>query len=132
MTGLGIIVFALLLVVFVGPILARLLRRRCEADVADDYQPTVTVVTPMFNEGEGIRRTIRSILAQNYPADKLSVIVVDDCSTDDSFQHATDETRESPRATVLRNEVNQGKRCSINRAVRRSTSEIIVSVDSDV
>ncbi len=132
MTGIGIIVLSLGLVVFAGPVMARLLRGRTEEEVADDYEPFVTVITPMFNEGEGIRRTIRSILAQNYPEDKLSVIVVDDCSTDDSYAHAADETRQSPRARVLRNIVNVGKRHSIKRAVREATSEIVVSVDSDV
>ena len=132
MTGMGIIVLSLGLVVFAGPVLARLLRGRAEDEVADDFEPTVTVITPMFNEGEGIRRTIRSILAQNYPKSKLSIIVVDDCSTDDSYKHAADETRTSPRAVVIRNKVNLGKRFSINRAVRQSASEIIVSVDSDV
>jgi cellulose synthase/poly-beta-1,6-N-acetylglucosamine synthase-like glycosyltransferase len=132
MSGIGIVVLSLGLVVFAGPILARLFRGNAESDVADDYEPTVTVVTPMFNEGEGIRRTIRSILAQNYPSAKLSIIIVDDCSTDESYQHAVDELRHSTRAVVLRNKVNLGKRCSINRAVRKSASEIIVSVDSDV
>lgn len=132
MTGIGIIVLTLGLVVFAGPILARAMRGRTEEEVADDYEPFVTVITPMFNEGEGIRRTIRSILAQNYPEDKLSVIVVDDCSTDDSYAHAADETRRSARAVVLRNVVNVGKRHSIKRAVREATSEIVVSVDSDV
>jgi cellulose synthase/poly-beta-1,6-N-acetylglucosamine synthase-like glycosyltransferase len=132
MTGIGIIVLSLALVVFAGPVMARLLRGRAEEEVADDYEPYVTVITPMFNEGEGIRRTIRSILAQNYPEDKLSVIVVDDCSTDDSYAHAADETRHSGRAVVVRNVVNVGKRHSIKRAVREATSEIVVSVDSDV
>ncbi len=132
MSGMGAIVMTLGLVVFAGPILARILRGRVQNDVADDYEPTVTVVTPMFNEGEGIRRTIRSILAQNYPREKLSIIIVDDCSTDESYAHAADELKETPRAVVLRNKVNLGKRCSINRAVRQSNSEIIVSVDSDV
>lgn len=132
MSGMGVVVFALGLVVFAGPILARLFRRQMEEEVADDYLPTVTVITPMFNEGESIRRTIQSILAQDYPAEKLSIIVVDDCSTDDSYAHAASELRRVPRAVVLRNRVNQGKRRSINRAVREATSEIIVSVDSDV
>ncbi len=132
MTGIGLIVLSLGLVVFAGPVMARLLRGRAEEEVADGYQPFVTVITPMFNEGEGIRRTIRSILAQNYPEEKLSVIVVDDCSTDDSYAHAADETRHSSRARVLRNIVNVGKRHSIKRAVREASSEIVVSVDSDV
>jgi len=133
MTGMGLIVLSLGLVVFAGPIIARVLRgSRTDEDVADDYEPTVTVITPMFNEGEGIRRTIRSILAQNYPEAKLSVIVVDDCSTDDSYAHAVEETRQVARAVILRNQINVGKRYSIKRAVRESSAEIIVSVDSDV
>ncbi|MFH2007955.1 MAG: glycosyltransferase [bacterium] len=100
--------------------------------MADDYEPTVTVVTPMYNEGEGIRDTIRSVLAQDYPAHKLSLVVVDDASTDLSLEYALDEARGENRVTVLRNEANLGKRRSINRAVRLSTAEIIVSVDSDV
>src|SRR5262245_51968541 len=127
-SSLGVVFAALSLVIIVGPLAARLILRRCEDEVNDDYQPTVTVVTPMFNEGENIRQTIRSIAAQNYPAHKLNAIIVDDCSTDDSHLHALDETRLLKRFTVLRNEVNQGKRRSINRAVRLATSEIIVSV----
>lgn len=127
-----IICITLGLILTVGPALAARARRRTEDEVTDDYEPTVTVVTPMYNEGEGIRQTIRSILAQDYPAHKLRLIVVDDASTDRSFEHALDEARGEHRVTVLRNEVNLGKRRTINRAVRASTSEIIVSVDSDV
>lgn len=102
-------------------------------ETRDDFEPTVTVVTPMFNEGEGIYRTILSLLEQDYPEEKLSVTVVDDCSTDDSNQWARRAAALHPsRVTVLRNKNNVGKRRSINHAVRRSTSEIIVSVDSDV
>lgn len=129
---IGIICIVLGLVLTVGPALAARARRRTEDEVTDDYEPTVTVVTPMFNEGEGIRETIRSVLAQDYPAHKLRLLVVDDASTDDSFDHASDEARRDHRVTVLRNDVNLGKRRAINRAVRASTSEIIVSVDSDV
>jgi cellulose synthase/poly-beta-1,6-N-acetylglucosamine synthase-like glycosyltransferase len=127
------VVAALVLVSFVGPFVARMMmRRRPDDKLALDFEPTVTVVTPMFNEGARIRQTIASILAQDYPAEKLSVIVVDDCSTDDSYEQALDATSNRPRVSVLRNDTNMGKRCSINRAVRTSTAEIIVSVDSDV
>jgi len=100
---------------------------------ADDYEPTVTVVVPMFNEGKGIYATVRSLLAQDYPADKLQVIVVDDCSVDDSMAWAEKAAREQPdRVLAIRNPANIGKRRGINHAVRRATTELIVSVDSDV
>lgn len=96
------------------------------------YEPTVTIVTPLYNEGRSIYRSILSFLEQDYPAGKLRVCVVDDCSTDDSYQWACRAAAEHPNVEVLRNPRNVGKRMSIHHAVRRSPSEIIVSVDSDV
>jgi cellulose synthase/poly-beta-1,6-N-acetylglucosamine synthase-like glycosyltransferase len=101
----------------------------------DDFEPDVTVIIPMFNEGAGIQETLRSLLGQTYPTTKLTVIVVDDCSTDDSVEHADAIARSTAaggRIRVLRNAVNMGKRRSINRAVRETSAEIVVSVDSDV
>lgn len=54
------------------------------------YTPSVTVIIPCFNEEEWIQKTILSCFDQSYPADKLKVIVVDDCSTD----HSVDRIRE--------------------------------------
>jgi len=87
----------------------------------------------LFNEGAGIRATLESVLGMEYPHEKLDIIVIDDCSTDDSYQHAAAVARRAGgRLRVLRNAKNMGKRRSINRAVIMSRSEIIMSVDSDV
>jgi len=116
---------------FVGVYIKNLKGKNFDETI-EGYEPTVSVVVPMFNEGEGIYRTINSLVALDYPKEKLEVIVVDDCSTDDSYQWARKAAREHNNVLVMRNAENMGKRRSINRAVRRSTSEIIVSVDSDV
>jgi cellulose synthase/poly-beta-1,6-N-acetylglucosamine synthase-like glycosyltransferase len=96
------------------------------------YEPTVTVVVPVYNEGKSIYDTIVSLVKLDYPKDKLQITIVDDCSTDDSYEWACKAAREHDNVRVLRNPVNMGKRKGINHAVRESTSEIIVSVDSDV
>jgi N-acetylglucosaminyltransferase len=114
-----------------GPLLRRLRGRHVDA-TDDSYQPTVTVVIPLFNEGEGIYHAVRSLLAQDYPADKLSICVVDDCSTDDSAAWALRAAEAHPNVMLMRNPYNMGKRKGIARAVREATAEIIVSVDSDV
>jgi N-acetylglucosaminyltransferase len=98
----------------------------------DGYEPTVTVVVPLYNEGRSIYDTIISLTKLHYPTEKLSITVVDDCSTDDSYQWACKAASEHSNVRVLRNPFNMGKRKGINHAVRESTSEIIVSVDSDV
>ena len=135
--ALMILLQALSLILFfnrwVAGVSLKLLRRKVFDEVDPTFEPTVTVVVPMFNEGASIRSTLESLLALRYPTGKLDIIVVDDCSTDDSYEHARAVARASGgRLQVMRNQHNLGKRRSINRAVARSRSEIIVSVDSDV
>ncbi|XXF81083.1 glycosyltransferase [Myxococcaceae bacterium GXIMD 01537] len=114
-----------------GPFLRRMKGARFD-EVDDTYEPTVAVVIPLFNEGEGIFHTVRSLVAQDYPAEKLRVIVVDDCSRDDSHAWALKAAEGHPNVHVIRNPENLGKRKGINRGVRASDSEIVISVDSDV
>ncbi|HTL31722.1 MAG TPA: glycosyltransferase family 2 protein, partial [Kofleriaceae bacterium] len=118
---------------YVAGVLIRILRGKKWDETRDDFEPTVTVVIPMFNEGEAIKETLQSLLASEYPAHKIQIVCVDDCSTDNSYEIAREIARGSGgKLKVIRNRVNLGKRRSINRAVRSAESEIIVSVDSDV
>src|SRR5688500_6115873 len=73
------------------------------------YEPTVTIVTPMYNEGSGIYDSIKRMAGLNYPTDKLSIVVVDDCSTDDSYTWAQRAAAQYTNVTVLRNPRNMGK-----------------------
>ncbi|HEU0036260.1 MAG TPA: glycosyltransferase [Kofleriaceae bacterium] len=115
-----------------------LVRKRRIDETISGYEPTVTVVVPLFNEGRSIYDTIIALARLDYPKDKLEITVVDDCSTDDSYEWAckaaadAGQGSDSVRVRVLRNPFNMGKRKGINHAVRESRAEIIVSVDSDV
>ena len=134
---LWVLVHSLALVVFInryvaGPLLRTI--RGAKWDETVEFEPTVTAVIPMFNEGRAILETLQSILDSDYPHAKLRIICVDDCSTDDSYELARGFARSSKgRLSVMRNPKNIGKRCSIIRAVREAeNAEIILSVDSDV
>jgi len=63
----------------------RLVRQRRLHIVDERFQPSVTVVVPLFNEGKSIYDTIVALTRLDYPKDKLFITVVDDCSTDDSY-----------------------------------------------
>ncbi len=118
---------------YIAGLAVKFLKSESFRDANYSLQPTVTVVVPMFNEGKGIQRTLESLLALEYPHDKLDITVVDDCSTDDSYRYASEiAARSGGRIRVMRNPRNMGKRRSINRAVMATSAEIIVSVDSDV
>ncbi|MCI0572204.1 MAG: glycosyltransferase [Myxococcaceae bacterium] len=114
-----------------GPFLKRVRSGFVNA-VDDRYEPRVAVVVPLYNEGEGIYHTVKSLIAQEYPAEKLEILVVDDCSTDDSREWALKAAAGHRCVRVLQNPENLGKRRAINLGVRSTDTELIVSVDSDV
>jgi N-acetylglucosaminyltransferase len=109
-----------------------LIRRNRIDETIEGYEPTITVVVPLFNEGRSIYDTIMSLVELDYPRHKLEITIVDDCSTDDSYEWACKAARQHANVRVLKNPVNMGKRKGINHAVRASSAEVIVSVDSDV
>ncbi|QSQ26579.1 glycosyltransferase [Pyxidicoccus parkwayensis] len=115
-----------------GPFLRRMRGQRFDR-VDDTYRPRVAIVIPLFNEGKGIFHAVRSLLEQDYPSELLQIVVVDDCSKDDSFAWALKAAEGHANVIVLRNPENMGKRKGINRGVKAAEdAEIIVSVDSDV
>jgi len=126
----------LIMVVFcnrywLGTILAAKMTQR-KKHQRNSAQPAVTVVVPAYNEGQSIYKTLRSVSCQSYPYDCLSIVVIDDCSTDDSLYWAKKAALDDPRICVVANEINLGKRLGIIDAVRNASSDFIVSVDSDV
>ena len=109
-----------------------------------DYTPGVTIVVPCFDEEEWIQRTIHSCINQDYPVDKLEVIVVDDCSNDRSAERVQEmiaqlkaaDTRDNAysvadRIRFLQQPQNLGKRDAMARGAREAKHELLVFVDSD-
>lgn len=128
----------LVLVVFTNRyVLGSLLRvsdRRTQADYNVDPPawPSVTIVVPVFCEGPSVLQTAASFAALDYPADRLSVIFVDDCSTDDTFEHLQAACARYPGMYLTQNPHNMGKRLGIKNAVLGLDCDLVMSVDSDV
>ena len=110
--------------------------------VNPDFTPGVTVIIPCFNEEKWIQRTIQSCINQNYPPDKLEVIVVDDRSTDGSVEQIKDIIERLKRAEDERFHIserisyivppqNAGEREALAAGVKVAKHEYVVFVDSD-
>ncbi len=94
--------------------------------------PSVSVVIPAFNEGPMVERSIRSVIASDYPKELLEIIVVDDGSRDDTFFHMQRLRREAPSLVKLvRFAGNRGKREALAAGFRAAQGEILVTIDSD-
>lgn len=109
--------------------------------VNPDFTPGVSIIIPCFNEEEWIRKTILSCVNQDYPIEKLEVIVVDDCSSDRSpaaITHTLEDlynvadrynTRERIKSILLKK--NGGKRVALVEGVKVAKHNLVVFVDSD-
>jgi len=93
--------------------------------------PFVSVLIPIRNEARYIERCLQAVLAQDYPADRLEILVIDGRSTDgthDRVQRIIDEHPAPPGIRLLDNPggiVPTG----LNIGIREARGEIIVRVD---
>ncbi len=87
----------------------------------------ISVLIPTYNVGAYLAETIRSVLAQTRPADEI--IIVDDCSTDNSFEIA--KSFSDPRMKVLSTGKNSGSALARNLGVKAAKNELIALLDGD-
>src|SRR5262245_30353733 len=98
--AVALFIFIVFLNRYVFGLYLRLSRGKRTDDKRLDFEPTVMIVVPLFNEGRSIYDTIKSFAKLDYPKHKLSVTIIDDCSTDDSFEWACKGAREVPNVRV--------------------------------
>lgn len=89
----------------------------------------VSIITPTYNCGRFIAETIRSVQAQTYA--EWEMIIVDDCSNDDTENVVAEFQKTDSRIKYLRNESNQGAALTRNKALREAKGRWIAFIDSD-
>ena len=87
----------------------------------------VSVIMPSYNTADYIAESIKSVICQTYSDWEL--IIVDDCSTDDTDTVVSSFKDE--RIRYLKNETNSGAAVSRNRALREAKGKYIAFLDSD-
>ena len=98
------------------------------ASTLPDQGPLVSVIVPTFNRAHLIGRTLRSVLAQSYPA--LEVIVVDDGSTDDTRATIARDYADDARVRYVYKQ-NGGPASARNIGFAQSRGEYVALLDSD-
>jgi cellulose synthase/poly-beta-1,6-N-acetylglucosamine synthase-like glycosyltransferase len=90
--------------------------------------PPVTVIMPVRNEAAMIARSLGAVLAQDYPADRLEILVIDGRSDDQTRSIVQSIAAENPRVRLLDNP-GQIQACALNIGIAAAQGEIIVRVD---
>lgn len=91
--------------------------------------PIVSVIMPAYNASEFIEEAISSVVSQTMTDWELYVI--DDCSTDNTFQIARKLADSDSRIHILRNETNQGVAKTRNRGMELSGGKYVALLDGD-
>jgi len=91
--------------------------------------PSVTIVVPCWNEEKTIYKTIRSLLALNYPKDKLQIFLIDDGSTDGTWSVLS--RFEHYRNIKIFKKENGGKHTALNLGLLNCETEFIGCLDAD-
>ena len=88
----------------------------------------ISVVITNYNYEKFLARSIRSALDQSYPKSKYEVMVIDDCSTDNS-RKIIESYGEQIR--TIYNSKNEGLAASCNIAIRQALGSFVIRVDAD-
>lgn len=96
----------------------------------DAFLPMISLVVPAFNEGLVIQPAVRSLLELDYP--NYEVLVIDDGSTDDTYEKALVVAGESVRVPVrVITKKNGGKSDALNTGMTQARGEFILNMDGD-
>jgi len=90
--------------------------------------PLVSVIVPAYNEEVNAIRTVKSLLAQNYP--QLEIIFVDDGSKDETYTRVGEYFLANPKVRVY-TKSNGGKASALNFGIQKSTADFVVCIDAD-
>lgn len=89
----------------------------------------VSVITPAYNAAPFLVETIRSVQAQTFT--EWEMVIVDDCSTDNTYQIAGEEAKKDSRIHVIRNDRNLRVAATRNVALDAAHGKYIAFLDSD-
>ena len=122
--SLGALLWTHVVYPLAAPALARVRTRRVRKEA---IEPHVTVIVAAYNEEPVIERRLENLLALDYPADKLEVVVTSDASTDRTHELVE---RFGDRVRLIVNP-RGGKVAAQNRAVRETGGEIVAFSDAN-
>lgn len=88
----------------------------------------ISVIVAVYNTEKYVKKCIESLLNQTYK--NLEIIIIEDCSTDDS-KKVIQKYKDNKKIKLVYNEKNSGLSYSRNRGLKEATGEYIGYIDSD-
>jgi glycosyltransferase involved in cell wall biosynthesis len=101
-------------------------------DLGQEFQPLVSVIVPFYNCRATIRRTVLSLIDQDFPKTEYEILLVDDCSTDETAATVADLLAKSDaKMRVLSLAEHRGGFAARNVGLENSRGRIVAFIDAD-
>jgi len=97
--------------------------------MSDPIAPTLSVVVPVFNEEATVANVVRAALSQPLASE---VVIVDDGSTDKTWETLQGLAKIEPRLRLLRHPVNQGKGAALRTGFAAAAAALVIVQDADL
>jgi hypothetical protein len=91
--------------------------------------PKISIIMPIYNGGKYLYYSLRSI--QNQKIKEIEIVLIDDCSTDDSLNIIEKYMEEDPRIKLIKNKKNRKILYSKSIAALNSNGKYIIELDQD-
>jgi len=95
----------------------------------DKVQPLISIITPCYNAEKFIAQTIESVRNQTYS--NWEMLIIDDCSTDNSKQIINRFSATDPRITLIELKENKGTAYAKNQGLDAAKGNFIAFIDAD-
>ncbi|HNP47557.1 MAG TPA: glycosyltransferase family 2 protein [Bacteroidia bacterium] len=94
----------------------------------------LSIIVPLYNEQDLILQVLNELLKVNYPAflSDYEIIVVDDCSRDESYNRVMEFTKSQPKVHLHKHQINQGKGAAVRTGVANASGDVILIQDADL
>lgn len=91
----------------------------------------VSVIIPVYNGSAFLEKTVNSVLNQKLVKEDLEIVIIDDCSSDESFKIASELAELDDRVTVHRHKINTGASKTFNEGIEKSKGEFVMILGQD-
>lgn len=111
--------------------MAQTVNRRT-ASFSGDAPALVSVIVPVYNDPDGIRDTLESLLEQTYPEPAHEILAVDNGSTDGTRAVIREYAETDSRVSLVVEDEVQGSYAARNAGIEASSGSVLAFVDADV
>lgn len=92
----------------------------------------LSLIIPVYNEEHTLKTIVDKVVENLNPKISLELIIVDDCSTDNSYKIATKIKKENTVIKIYKHDINKGKGAAIHTGIMHATGDYIGIQDADL